>query len=97
MRSPGPTNQAIVAMVRDLNAAQDYSLARANYAAGEMKKLGIVSNGTNRTLGDFDMARVQRVIDLVGPIFARQGKPIASGLIPDGVATNQFIDPRIGL
>jgi len=97
LRDPGPTNQAIVAMVRDLNAAQDYTLARANYAAGEMKKLGIVSNGSNRTLGDFDMARVQKVIDLVGPIFAREGKPIASGLVPDAVVTNQFIDPSVGL
>ena len=96
-RDPGPTNAAIVAMVRDLNAAQDYSLARANYAADEMKKLGIVSNGTNRTIGDFDMARVQRVIDIVGPMFARAGKPIASGLRPEDVATNAFIDPGAGL
>jgi len=97
MRDPGPTNQAIVTMVRDLNAAQDYTLARANYAAGEMKKLGIVSNGTNRTLGDFDLSRVQKVIDVVGPIFAREGRPIASGLLPANVATNQFIEPSIGL
>jgi hypothetical protein len=62
-----------------------------------MKKLGIVSNGTNRTIGDFDMARVQKVIDIVGPIFARAGKPIASGLRPEDVATNQFIDPGMGL
>jgi hypothetical protein len=40
---------------------------------------------------------VRKVIDIVGPIFARQGKPIATGLIPDNVATNQFIDPSIGL
>ena len=97
MRDPGPTNRAIVGMVHDLNAAQDYTLARANYAAGEMKKLGIVSNGTNRTIGDFDMARLQKVVDIVGPIFARAGKPIASGLRPDDVATNQFIDPNVGL
>jgi hypothetical protein len=96
-RNPGPTNQAIVGMVRDLNAAQDYTLARANYAAGEMKKLAIISNGTNRTLGDFDMSRVQKVIDVVGPIFAREGKPIATGLAPQDVATNDFIDSTIGL
>jgi hypothetical protein len=96
-RDPGPTNRAIVGMVRDLNAAQDYTLARANYAADEMKRLGVVSNGTNRTIGDFDMARTQKVIDIAGPIFARAGRPIATGLRPQDVATNDFIDPGVGL
>jgi hypothetical protein len=96
-RDPGPTNRAIVGMVRDLNAAQDYTLARANYAADEMKRLGVVSNGTNRTIGDFDMARTQKVIDIAGPIFARAGRPIATGLRPQDVATNDFIDPSVGL
>jgi hypothetical protein len=97
MRAAGPTNAAIVGMVRDLHAAQDYTLARANYATDEMRRLAIVSNGTNRTLGDFDLSRVQRVIDIVGPIFARAGHPIASGLRPQDVATNEFIDSTIGL
>ncbi|HXM55279.1 MAG TPA: hypothetical protein VOB72_07805 [Candidatus Dormibacteraeota bacterium] len=97
VRDPHPTNAAIVAMVHDLNAAQDYSVARANFAGDEMKKLGIVGDGSNRTLGDFDMARIQKVIDIVGPIFARSGKPIASGLHPQDVATNEFIDPNVGL
>lgn len=97
VRDPGPTNRAIVSMVHDLNAAQDYTLNRANYAAGEMKKLKVISNGSNRTIGDFDMARIQKVTEIVGPIFARAGKPIASGLRPEDVATNEFIDPNVGL
>jgi hypothetical protein len=96
-RDPGPTNTAIVKMVSDENAAQDYTKARADYAAGEMKKLGVIGNGTNRTLGDFDMTRVQRVIDIVGPIFARGGKPVPSGLRAQDVATDAFINPNIGL
>jgi hypothetical protein len=97
VRDPRPANTAIVDMVRKLNAAQDYTLARANYAADEMKKLGITGNGSNRTLGDFDMARILRVVDVAGPIFARAGKPIAAGLRPQDIATNEFIDPTIGV
>jgi len=97
VRDPGPTNRAIVGMVHDLNAAQDYTLARATYAADEMKKLAIISNGSNRTLGDFDMARVQKTIDVAGPIFARAGKPVPNALRPEDVATNEFIDPSVGL
>jgi hypothetical protein len=43
------------------------------------------------------MARTLRVIDIAGPIFARAGKPIAAGLRPQDVATNEFIDSSIGL
>lgn len=97
VRDPKPANTAIVSMVRELNAAQDYSMARATFAADEMKKLGIVGNGSNRTLGDFDMTRIQRVIDITGPIFARSGHPVATGLRPQDVASNEFIDPNVGL
>ena len=97
VHDPGPANRAIVGMVHDLNAAQDYTLARATYAADEMRKLAIISNGSNRTLGDFDMARVQKTIDVAGPVFARAGKPVPSALRPEDVATNEFIDPSVGL
>jgi len=96
-RGPKPTNDAIVKMVRDLNAAQAYTPARADYAADQLRKLRIIGNGSNRTIGDFDMARIQRVIELAGPIFARSGRPLAAGLRPQEVATNEFIDPNIGL
>jgi hypothetical protein len=97
VRDPRPTNAAIVDMVRKLNAAQDYTLARANYAGDEMKKLGIIGNGSNRTLGDFDMARIQRVVDITAPIFARAGKPVSGSLRPQDIGTNEFLDSSIGL
>jgi len=62
-----------------------------------MRQLGIVSNGRDTTLGNFDPARLQRLIAIVGPISAGQHKPIRAGLTPEQVATNQFIDPTIGL
>jgi hypothetical protein len=97
VRDPKPTSTAIVGMVRSLNAAQDYSMARATFAADEMRKLGIIRNGSNRALGDFDMARIQRVIDITAPIFARSGHPIATGLRAQDVASNEFVDPNVGL
>ncbi len=97
VRDPGPTNAAIVNMVTGLNAAQNYTLARANYAGAEMKSLKIIGDGPNRTLGDFDMARIQKVIDITGPIFARSGRPVPSGLRAQDAATNEFIDTTIGL
>ncbi len=74
-----------------------YSKGNAEFAVQQMRRLGIVSNGHDATLGNFDPARLQRLIAIVGPIYAGQRKPIKQGLTPEQVATNQFIDPSIGL
>jgi hypothetical protein len=62
-----------------------------------MKDLGIVGNGNDGTLGNFDMARVQKIIQIMSSIMAAQKQPIAQGLQPEQIATNEFIDPKISL
>ncbi len=57
----------------------------------------IVGNGRDATLGNFDMARLGRLIGIVAPIFSGQRKPIRAGLGPGDVATNEFINSAIGL
>jgi hypothetical protein len=61
-----------------------------------MAELGISGNGDNATHGDFDMDRLQTLIEQTTPIFAEQGTPVADGLTPEDFATNQFIDVSIG-
>jgi len=43
------------------------------------------------------MARIQRVMSIVVPIFAGRKQPVKPGLKPEDLATNQCIDPKIGL
>ncbi len=74
-----------------------YSKGNAEFAVTQMRRLGIVANGRDATLGNFDPARLQRLIAIVAPIFAGQRKPITANLTWTQVATNQFIDPAIGL
>jgi hypothetical protein len=40
---------------------------------------------------------MQRLINILVPIFAGQRKPVRANLRPVDVTTNDFIDPRIGL
>jgi hypothetical protein len=61
-----------------------------------MKALKLAGDGPDGTAGNFDEARVQRLIDITGPIFAAQKKPIKDGLKPADVVTNEFLDPKIG-
>ncbi len=94
LTDPNPTNDLLVQLVKEYNAFA-YSSERARYAVTAMKDNGIAGNGTNRTVGDFDLARVQRIIDIVKPIFAGQKKPVKDGLKPEDLVTNEFVDPAL--
>ena len=56
-----------------------------------------VTNGPDKTLGNFDTARVQRMIDIMTPIFTAQRQPPKEGLTPEDIATNEFVDTNIGV
>lgn len=92
---PATTNKLLVQLVTAYNGFP-YSQARADNAVKVMKDNGIVGNGNNKTIGDFDDARVQKIIDIVTPIFAGQKKPVKAGLKPADLVTNEFIDTSIG-
>ena len=76
-----------------------YTTDSAKFALSQEQKLKLTGDGSppNGTIGDFDMARVQKMIQLLQPIFAAQRKPIKEGLKPEEVATNEFIDTSIGV
>jgi hypothetical protein len=97
MSQSKPTVDLILKLVDAYGGGFVYTRGLANYGVEQLRLLGLVSNGTNRTLGDFEPKRVQRVLDIVMPIFAGQNKELKPNLKPEDVATNQFIDRTIGL
>jgi hypothetical protein len=69
-------------------------LALNDAATKVMKADGLVGNGTNTTLGDFDTARVQKTIDNVkAGLDDRANKAVT----PADITTNDFIDKSITL
>jgi hypothetical protein len=94
---PGPAIDVILDLVQQYKTGWQYSKGLAEYSAAAMKKQGIVGNGTDKTLGNFEMARAQKVIEIMTSVMAGQKKPIAQGLKPEQIVTNEFIDPKIGL
>lgn len=74
-----------------------YTRESAEFALAQEKQLGLTGNGNDRTIGNFDMARVERMISILGPIFAAERKPIKDGLKPSEAFTNDFIDQQIGV
>jgi hypothetical protein len=96
VKSPADTIDLII-KANDAYKGFPYSKEQAQFSVDQQVKLGIVSNGSNSTLGDFDEARIKRVIDIVSPIYTGQRKATKPGLAPADLYTNEFIDQSIGL
>jgi hypothetical protein len=93
---PKATNDLIVRLT-DEYGAYPYSADRAAYAVTAMKDNRLLGNGANATVGDFEPQRVQRIVDVVTPIFAAQRQPVKEGLTAAELFTNEFIDTTVSL
>lgn len=91
--NPGSTNDLILELIDEYQTGWIYTAAGAEYSHGKQLELGIVSNGANSYIGDFDADRVAGLMELVAEV-----TPIdVSGLQSGDVFTNDFIDTSIGL
>ncbi|MFL6129833.1 MAG: ABC transporter substrate-binding protein [Mycobacteriales bacterium] len=94
LADPTATNALIVQLAEDFDA-YPYSTQRAAYAVRVMRANGIVGDGPNRTIGDFDLARVTRLLSIVRPVFARARQPVPAGIAAGDLVTNDYIDPAV--
>jgi hypothetical protein len=96
---PGTTNQFIGELVEKYasKGAFPYTKEQGDAAAQAMKENAILGNGKDGTIGNFEEARVQRIIQIVTPIFAAQKTPVKQGVTVADLVTNEFIDPSVGV
>jgi hypothetical protein len=96
--NPGPTNAKLVDIVTQMNTFWKLTPGGVAYNAATQKRLKLVQDGPDCTLGNFSMKRLQGVINQLLPIYrANHVDTFVDNLTASQVATNQFIDPRIGL
>jgi len=74
-----------------------YSQGVADYGVKTIKADGLVANGPDKTLGNFDLDRVNKLIAIATPVYTGLGQAPKTGLKAEDIVTNQFIDPSIGL
>ena len=91
---PARTNAMIVDIVTQLKDSWVYTAGLADYSVTTMKKLGIMSNGPDKTAGNFDIPRVQTYIDKM--VKSGGYKDIPAGFKAETYLTNEFVDPSIG-
>ena len=97
INNPTKTNKLIIDLVHQYNSELwGYDEGIAGYALQQMKDQ-FISNGDDHTLGNFEVGRIQRLIEIVNPILAGQRANYDPDLKPQDLYTNEFIDPSIGI
>lgn len=94
---PTTANALIVRTVKQFKDFWIYTEGLAAWSAQQQVAIGTIGNGPNKTLGDFDQTRLQDFIAKAAPIYRAEGKDVPSTLQWSYLATNEFIDPTIGL
>jgi hypothetical protein len=94
---PDRANKLIVDLVSLYANGWIYPPELARFSVQQLNQLGLVGNGPDQTIGNFDMARVRGVLEIVRTIFASRKQPLPADLTAEDLATNEFIDPAIGL
>jgi hypothetical protein len=97
MADPAPTNAALLKIAETLGDGPPVTAAGNANAVVVMKDLHIVGNGSDTTLGNFDLARVERTIGVLKPIFAARGVAVPPKLTAAEIVSNEFIDPALHL
>ncbi|MFC5823664.1 hypothetical protein [Nonomuraea insulae] len=95
--SPGPINDAIVRIAKEIPGGPPVTASGNADAVGVVKRLKLIGNGPNQTLGDFDVSRVEQTVEILRPIFTARGLEIPAGLKAGDLVTNEFTDPSPGL
>jgi ABC-type nitrate/sulfonate/bicarbonate transport system substrate-binding protein len=96
-KDPERANALIADIVPRYNTGWVYPKSLADYAAKAQVDANIIANGTDGTLGSIDATRVQKMIDIVSPIYKKQNIKIPAGLKPADLFTNDFVKAGIGL
>jgi len=91
------TNALIIEAVDAFDNGWVYNADVAAYAVETMRADGLLSNGPDETIGNFDLDRVNGLIELAIPVYDSLGQTPKEGLTAEDVVTNQFIDDSIGL
>lgn len=97
LADPADTNALIIEAVETFDNGWLYDEGTAAYAVETMLNDGLIGNGPDETIGNFDLDRVNGLIEIAIPVYEGLGQAPAEGLTAEDVVTNQFIDPSIGL
>ena len=89
---PARANAIIVDAVETIDSFWQYPPALAQFSIDTQIELGLVGNGPDGTVGNFDEGRIAEVIAKI----IAAGFDVDASLQPSDIVTNEFIDESIG-
>jgi hypothetical protein len=94
---PTPINDLMVELSSDLNNPASFTAESMAFTTDAMQQNGLLGNteGTS-TYGSFDLDRVAYLVEILTPVFDGQ-ENFDPAVTAAQLATNDFIDPAIGL
>jgi hypothetical protein len=95
MAEPGPVLTRIVQLNSEYKTSFPYPMAQATYGVRLMKADGLVADPRSGGFGSFDPDRVERMVDILRPIYAAQRQNVPDSLTGSTLATDEYIDPSI--
>lgn len=94
---PEPINATLVEIAEAIGDGPPITTDGNAAAVEVMTDLSLVGNGSDDTLGNFDLDRVDATIELLRPIFGDRGTEVPESLEAGDLVTNDYVDPSIGL
>lgn len=92
--NPDATNELILEAVEAYDNGWVYTAGVAEFSVQAQLDNGLVSNGPDDTLGNFDLDRVDSVVEI---LVSTNVFPDSAGVTAADLVTNEFIDESIGL
>lgn len=90
---PSVADALIVDLVEQYDTGWVYTPAQAEFAATTQLELGILANSSDGVMGKFDLDRVGELIEIIG----EHSDNDVSGITPEDLVTNEFIDEGIAM
>jgi hypothetical protein len=95
--NPTATNKVMVDVVTGMKSFWTLSMPLLKFGNEQARKYKIIDNGPDKTLGNFNIARVQKVISDFRATFGNDVATADPNVTPSSIVTNKFVDPKIGL
>ena len=97
LENPEAAHEAIIDVVTEFDTFWTQSAELTDFAHENIVELGVIGNGPDDTLGNFDMDRVDRMLGILKGIYdEKAAESYDPSVTRDQLVTNEFIDPSIG-
>jgi hypothetical protein len=97
IKQPAAAHKVMVNVVTKMKSFWTLSMPLLKFGTDKMKEFKIVSNGSDRTIGNMVPSRVQQVINDFHSTFGNDVKTADPKVTPASIMTNRFVDKNIHL